>query len=78
MEYEQIQQSITQEFNELPINMTVEDVAKFLGVSPSTAYKLVKQDSFPKLRIPGRRLVIVPRHLFFSWYRACAGEPIQP
>jgi len=64
--------STNEQFNELPINMTVDDVAKFLGVSQSTAYKVVKQDSFPKLRIPGRRLVIVPKHLFLTWYADCS------
>ena len=74
MEFSLILVSFTQRINDLPINMTVEDVARFLGVSASTAYKVVKQDGFPKLRIPGRRLVIVPKHLFFDWYAACGGQ----
>ena len=72
MEEEMIRTSITEQFSDLPVNMTVEDIARFLGVSPSTAYKVVKQDSFPKLRIPGRRLVIVPKHLFLTWYTNCS------
>jgi excisionase family DNA binding protein len=67
-----IRTSMNEQFSDLPINMTVDDVARFLGVSSSTAYKVVKQDSFPKLRIPGRRLVIVPKHLFLSWYTECS------
>lgn len=69
--------SITEQFSSLPINMTVDDVAKFLGVSSSTAYKVVKQEGFPKLRLPGRRLVIVPRHLFFTWYTECTCPSIR-
>lgn len=74
MEYSAIQENIVKRIDDLPINMTVEDVARFLGVSASTAYKMVKQESFPKLRIPGRRLVIVPKHRFFDWYAACGGQ----
>ena len=74
MEYSVIQDSIIQRINDIPVNMTVEDVARFLGVSASTAYKVIKQDEFPKLRIPGRRLVIIPKHLFFDWYASCGGQ----
>lgn len=73
MEEETIRLNMTEQFNLLPLNMTVDDVASFLGVSVSTAYKLVKADGFPKLKMPGRRLVIIPKHLFFSWYQNCVG-----
>lgn len=49
-------------------NMHAEDIAEFLGVCLSTVYKMANRDDFPKLQLPGSRLVVVPKPLFIAWY----------
>ena len=53
------------DFSELPLTLTVEEVAKVLGISRGTAYNLVHREDFPAVKI-GRRLII-PREQFCSW-----------
>ena len=54
---------------EIPFNMSVKDVADFLEIGLSTAYKLVESDDFPKLKMPGSRLIRIPKHKFIEWYQ---------
>ena len=51
---------------EVPMFMTVMDVAALLGVSRASAYELVKEKGFPKLNVVHGR-IIVPRDRFFEW-----------
>lgn len=51
---------------EVPMFMTVMDVANLLGVSRASAYELVKEKGFPKLNVVHGR-IIVPRDRFFEW-----------
>jgi len=53
------------DFSELPLTLTVEEVAKVLRISRGTAYNLVHREDFPAVKI-GRRLII-PRDHFWSW-----------
>lgn len=53
---------------DLPIQLTVMDIARFLGVGRSTAYKLVHSEGFPAVRLPGCKRLIVPKKLFLDWY----------
>lgn len=50
---------------ETPIMMNVADVAKLLGVSLPTAYKLTRSDGFPHISV-GKR-VLIPRAAFLQW-----------
>ena len=52
-------------YDELPLMLSVHDVAEVLGISKSSAYVLVKEKGFPKLKIGAR--VVVPREKFFEW-----------
>ncbi len=61
--------------NELPVCMKVEDVAKFLGVSRATGFKLTREPGFPVVRIHRKRLVI-PRDRFLKWLDEKADEPL--
>ncbi len=55
--------------DELPLYMTVMEVAHLLGISRSSAYELVREEDFPKLKIiPGR--TIIPRDRLFEWLDA--------
>ena len=51
---------------EVPMFMTVMDVAALLGISRASAYELVKEKGFPKLNVVHGR-IIVPRDRFFEW-----------
>ena len=51
---------------DVPMFMTVMDVATLLGVSRASAYELVKGKGFPKLNVVHGR-IIIPRDRFFEW-----------
>ena len=40
------------------MTVTVEEMAKLIGVSRSVAYQLVKEKDFPVIRVSERRLII--------------------
>lgn len=52
-------------YNDLPLMLSVPEVAKVLGISRAGAYELVRSDSFPKIRIGNR--IVVPRDKFIKW-----------
>ena len=52
-------------YDELPLMLSVHDVAEVIGISKSSAYVLVKEKGFPKLKIGAR--VVVPREKFIEW-----------
>ena len=52
--------------DELPMFLSVMDVAALLGISRSSAYELAAEEGFPKLKlVPGR--VIIPRDRLLEW-----------
>ncbi|RQD68655.1 MAG: DNA-binding protein [Tindallia sp. MSAO_Bac2] len=51
--------------HELPVTITVGEVAEVLGISRTGAYEVVKSEGFPCLKV-GRRLLI-PRDQFINW-----------
>lgn len=52
--------SIYKTREELPMYLTVMDVADLLGISRASAYELVREQNFPKLKIVAGR-IIIPR-----------------
>lgn len=60
-----MQQSVYKSYNELPLFLNSETVAKVLGVSPSSAYELMHEPGFPVLRVGNRMLV--PKEQFIQW-----------
>ena len=52
-------------YDDLPLMLSVHDVAEVLGISKSSAYVLVKEKGFTKLKIGAR--VVVPREKFIEW-----------
>ena len=60
-----LKESVYKSYDELPLFLNAEMVAKLLGVSPSSAYELMHEKSFPTLQV-GSRLV-VPRDQFIEW-----------
>ena len=55
-------------YNDLPLMLSVPDVASVLGISRAGAYELVRSDGFPSLRIGPR--IVVPKEKFIDWINA--------
>ena len=58
-------ESAYKSYDELPLFLNAEVMAKVLGVSPSSGYKLMHEPDFPVLKI-GNRLV-VSKEKFVEW-----------
>lgn len=63
--------AIYKTYDELPLFLNAETVAKLLGVSPSTGYELMHEKGFPVLRIGSR--MVVPKEKFREWVEANVG-----
>ena len=53
--------------------LTVEEVAKLLGVGRQTAYRMVRQGRLPVLRLGQRPVLKVPVKAFEAWMMTQAG-----
>ena len=58
-------------YDELPLFLNAELVAKVLGVSISRAYELMHEARFPALRVGSR--IVVPKEKFCQWVEAQTG-----
>ena len=63
-----MKESIYKDYNELPLFLNAKIVAGLLGISQSSAYELMHEDSFPTLQV-GTRLV-VPKDQFLRWMQS--------
>jgi excisionase family DNA binding protein len=52
-------------YDELPLMLSVPEVAAVLGISRAGAYELVRSDDFPALKIGSR--IVVPKEKFIDW-----------
>ena len=52
-------------YDQLPLMLSVPEVAVVLGISRAGAYELARSDDFPALRIGNR--VVVPTAKFIRW-----------
>lgn len=66
-----MKESIYKNYDELPLFLNAETVAKVLGVSPSSGYELMHEKGFPALRIGNR--IVVPKEKFIAWVEANTG-----
>lgn len=57
-------------YNKLPLTLSVPEVAAVLGISRAGAYELVRSASFPKVKI-GKR-ILVPKDKLIEWLDAQA------
>ncbi len=60
-----MKESAYKSYDDLPLFLNAELVAKVLGVSPSSRYELMHEDGFPTLRIGSR--MVVPKEKFVQW-----------
>ena len=61
-------------YDELPLFLNAETVAKVLGVSPSSGYELMREKDFPALKIGNR--IVVPKQEFIRWVEQNTGGAI--
>lgn len=54
-------------YDELPLMLSVPDVAAVLGISHAGAYELARSEGFPSLTIGSR--IIVPKDEFIAWVK---------
>ena len=52
-------------FDDLPLMLSVPELAGVLGISRAGAYELVKEKSFPSLTIGSR--ILIPRDKLVAW-----------
>ena len=55
-------------FDELPLMLSVPEVASVLGISRAGAYELVREKGFPSLTIGSR--ILIPRDKLIAWIDA--------
>jgi len=58
-------------YDDLPLMLSVLDVASVLGISRAGAYELVRSDGFPSLRVGSR--IVVPKEKFIDWINVNTG-----
>lgn len=74
-EERRMKESIYKSYEELPLFLNAETVAKVLGVAPSTAYELMHEADFPTLKIGNR--IVVPKEQFIAWVQQHTEGGIQ-
>ena len=66
-----MKRSVYTNYDELPLFLNAEMVAKVLGISISSAYELMHEASFPAQRVGTR--IVVPKEKFCQWVEAQTG-----
>lgn len=69
-----MKESVYKSYDELPLFLNAETVAKVLGVSPSTGYELMHEKDFPILKIGNR--IVVPKEKFIIWVEQNTGGAV--
>ncbi len=60
-----MKESMYKSYDDLPLFLNAELVAKVLGVSPSSGYELMHEPGFPVLKVGSR--MVVPKEKFIRW-----------
>lgn len=66
-----MKESSYKSYDDLPLFLNSELVAKVLGVSPSSGYELMHEPDFPVLRVGSR--MVVPKEQFIRWVKEHTG-----
>ena len=66
-----MKESSYKSYDDLPLFLNAETVAKVLGISISSAYELMHEPGFPVLRIGNR--MAVPKEQFIQWVNEHTG-----
>ena len=60
-----MKQSTYKTYDELPLMLSVPEVAAVLGISRAGAYELARSKHFPSLNIGSR--IVIPKDKFIAW-----------
>lgn len=66
-----MKESTYKTYDDLPLFLSADTVAKVLGIAPSSAYELMHEKDFPTLRIGNR--MVVPKEIFIAWIEEQTG-----
>ena len=66
-----MKQSVYKSYDDLPLFLNSELVAKVLGVSPSSGYELMHEPDFPVLRVGS--CMVVPKEKYIQWMEEHTG-----
>ena len=69
-----MKESIFKSYDELPLFLNADTVAKTLGVSPSSGYELMHDKEFPSLKIGSR--IVGPTERFIRWVEQNTGGAV--
>lgn len=60
-----MKQLIYKNYDELPLMLSVKELATVIGVSRTSAYELTKTKGFPSIKIGSR--VVIPKEKLIEW-----------
>ena len=60
-----MKESVYKTYEQLPLFLNAEVVAKVLGIAPSSSYELMHEVDFPVLKVGSR--MVVPKEKFIQW-----------
>ena len=66
-----MKESVYTAYEDLPLFLNAETVAKLLGISISSSYELMHEKDFPALRIGNG--IVVPKEAFIQWVEQHTG-----
>ena len=66
-----MKESVYKSYDELPLFLNADTVAKVLGIAPSSSYELLHESGFPSLHIGNR--IVVPKEKFIQWVEERTG-----
>ena len=69
-----MKQNVYKSYDELPLTLSVPEVATVLGISRAGAYELVHSSGFPSMKIGSR--IVIPKDKLLGWIdmQCTAGE----
>ena len=66
-----MKQSDYKSYDELPLYLNADTVAKVLGIAVSSAYELMQETDFPTFKVGNRKLV--EKEKFRQWVKSQSG-----
>lgn len=60
-----MKESVYKTYEQLPLFLNADVVAKVLGIAPSSSYELMHEADFPVLKVGSR--MVVPKEKFIQW-----------
>ena len=70
-----MKQTVYKSYEDLPLMLSVPEVAAVLSISRAGAYELVKGKEFPALKIGSR--IVVPKEKFIAWVDEKTSAPVK-